>query len=423
MSYAGVILLIGVLINLTSSFIQYALNLTLPAMQASLALSYTDAGLLVTAAWTCRLACTFASGILVPRYGSRLIIGVSTLVGGGGLLLLGLAADFWATLGAMLIVGAASGAALTPMMGLLSSWFDAGRRGLAAGLASAGGSLAFVVVGVLVPWLSARAPGVGWRHSWFVFGIATVVGGILAVLFLRDRPAVREPSRSPVSAPQPQPGVWPAAVYKNTLVWLVTLLVFCSGSAQAIFNTFFGAYLAQEHGIDLAEVGRLLILVGALSIGSGIVWGRVSDQVGRGLAFLLVFLVQAVGFSLVWLVPGRAMFIIAAVLMGLTLRASFTICAAAAGDYVPVHLSAPAFALMGVGAGLGNILAPALAGSLADTSGTLRWAFALAMGSMLAGAAGSFVLYRLTPPYDQAARSGHARLPAPAPSVPQPRHR
>ena len=35
-SYAGVILLIGVLVNLTTSFLQYAPNLTLPAIQASL---------------------------------------------------------------------------------------------------------------------------------------------------------------------------------------------------------------------------------------------------------------------------------------------------------------------------------------------------------------------------------------------------
>jgi predicted MFS family arabinose efflux permease len=74
--------------------------------------------------------------------------------------------------------------------------------------------------------------------------------------------------------------------------------------------------------------------------------------------------------------------------MGLTLRATYTICAASAGDYVPVQYSSAAFALMAVGAGLGSTVSPALGGAVADSVG-MNWSFASALGGSAVGMAGS----------------------------------
>lgn len=220
-----------------------------------------------------------------------------------------------------------------------------------------------------------------------MFGLATVVIGAAALVYVRERPAG-------TAAPEPSRGLsWPAEVYRNPLVWLMSFMVFCSGWSQGVFNTFLGTYLSEENGIDLAVVGQLLILIGLLSIGSGIVWGRMSDWIGRSLAFLCVFVVQGIGLVLVWLNPIPGAFVIAAVLIGLTHRATFTICAASAGDLVPLHLSSTAFALMSTGAGSGAMLSPSIAGGLADASGSLQGAFAVALGGSLGGALGSAVLY------------------------------
>ena len=393
-TYAVVILLLGVLVNLTTSFLQYAPNLTLPAMQADLSLSYTQAGLLVTGAWMLRVPCSFLAGILSTRYSSRRLIGLSTLVAGVSMLLLGGANHFGIALGAMCLMGAATGMAIIPTMGLLGPWFDSRTRGLAAGLASAGGSSAFVVAGVVVPWLTSEYLSFGWCYAWALFGAATVVIGGVALGYMRDRPPEASPAASSPSAPD-HGLAWPVEVYRNPLVWLMSFMVFCSGWSQGIFNTFLGTYLSGENGIDLAVVGRLLILIGVLSIGSGIVWGRISDWIGRSLAFLCVFVVQGIGLALVWLNPIPGAFVIAAILIGLTHRATFTICAASAGDFVPVHLSSTAFALMSTGAGSGAMISPSIAGGLADATGSLQGAFAMALGGSVCGALGSAVLHWL----------------------------
>ena len=79
-----------------------------------------------------------------------------------------------------------------------------------------------------------------------------------------------------------------------------------------------------------------------------------SDKLGRGQAFAYSFVVQGASFVLLALIPGFVPFLIASILMGVTWRATYTIGAASAGDYVPVRFSAAAFALMSVGARAGQ---------------------------------------------------------------------
>ena len=129
----------------------------------------------------------------------------------------------------------------------------------------------------------------------------------------------------------------------------------------------------------MATSGRLWGLMGFLGLGSAVLWGSLSDRLGRRKAFVLSFSIYAAGLSLFWLVPVLAGFLAGVVLIGLSLRAGFTIFAAASGDYVPPHLSAAVFGTIGVGAGLGRSIFPPVGGSIADATGDLGWVFALAV--------------------------------------------
>jgi MFS family permease len=393
LTYAGVIMLVSVLVNLATGFAQTTHSLTIPSMRDNLHISYTQAGILVTVAGAVRMGSALASGTLAPRYGSRAIIGVSTIVSGASMLLLGYAPGFSLALVASAIMGLSTGAALTPMMGLLAPWFQMRNRGVASGLAAAGGSVAFIIAGVLVPWFVNQSPDDGWRHTWRLFGAISLAIGVLSLVLLRDRPKVSAPAGLLGTSPRAYRGAWPLAVYKNPLVWLVTYLAFCSGVAHGVFSTFFGAYLSEENDISLAAAGWLLVMIGVLSVACGILWGKISDQLGRGRAFLVSFLIQGVGFALFWLIPVMAALVLASVLLGLTLRAAFTLCAAASGDYVPTNFAAAAFALMSVGAGLGSTASPVIAGAIADSVG-IGWSFTLALGASFMGAAGAAFLHK-----------------------------
>ena len=400
-SYTGVMLLTGMLVNWGAGFTQFAHSLTLPSMEVDLALSHTKAGFVITLTAMVRMASTLISGTLAPRYGSRFIIGTGSVVVGGSMILLGLAQIYPLVLLAAGLMGVGSGMALTPMMGLLSRWFRQQDRGLAAGLAATGGSFAFIFAGVVVPLLVGRDAGDGWRHAWFTFGGLAIGIGAISLLFLRERPiASAEGVPSDHQSPSQAQGAWPIAAYKNPMIWLVTFLAFTSGWSQNIFTSFFGAYLSQENGISLATAGQLVVLIGLLSATSGVLWGRMSDQVSRGQAFFYSFMLQGVAFILMATLPGIASFIVASVLLGFTLRATYTVCAAAAGDYVAVQFSAAAFGLMSVGAGLGSAFSPTVGGAIADHV-SMNWTFAVASFGSVAGMVGALAMNKQPPKLDE----------------------
>lgn len=382
--YAGVILLVTILVNLATQLARNTYGLTLPSMEASLGLSHFQAGSLITSGALLLMVASLTFGFLASHYGSRMIVGTAGIVAGLAMVFLGNASGFLVAILMSGLIGFASGACTTPAMGLLSVWFDSRNRGAVAGLAATGGGVSFVVVGALAPWLTGRDPDDGWRHTWSMLGAVVMATGVLSLVFLRDHPKEGQ-GLSEIQ------GKWPIAVYTSRLVWLMSFLAFCSGWCTGLYTTFFGIYL-EEQQVSLPVIGRLWMLLGLLGIGSGLLWGTLSDRLGRRAGFLLSFIAYGIGGLLFWASPVLAGFIASVVLVGISFRASYVICAAAAGDYVDPRFSAAAFGLMGVGAGLGQATGPLLGGYIADVTETASWVFVLTVGGAAAAIFGAIFL-------------------------------
>ena len=396
-TYAAVILAVGVAVNLVVGFSQYVQALTVPGMKAGFALSYTETFALVASLFLARMITAAAAGALASRYGGRWMLIGSLLASAAAMTLLGWSPNYWVALLAMIVIGGASASALVPMMGMLLPWFRVSDRGTATGIATAGGSLAIILTGILTPPLDRLFGGEAWRYIWYILAGISLAGGLLAWGYLRDapasapgRPAARRPDRSRQAG-------WPAAVYTNPYVWLVTAMAICSGFVQGIFTSSYGAYLGVEHNVAVDTLGGLFAAIGILGIASTIVPGALSDRMGRGLVYAGVFLMQAGSYLLFWLLPDLAMFVLASILTGLTLRSAIALCAAAAGDFVPPAMTAAAFGLIGMGASIGTTISPLIAGPVADATQTLQWAFAIGAGVALLGAALGAILQLKTP--------------------------
>ena len=407
-TYAAVILAVGVAVNLVVGFSQYVQALTVPGMKAGFALSYTETFALVASLFLARMITAAVAGALASRYGGRWMLIGSLLASAAAMTLLGWSPNYWVALLAMIIIGGASASALVPMMGMLLPWFRVSDRGTATGIATAGGSLAIILTGILTPPLDRLFGGEAWRYIWYILAGISLAGGLLAWGYLRDAPAgapgrpaaaaTPTPGSSPARrAARARPGGWPAAVYSNPYVWLVTTMAICSGFVQGIFTSSYGAYLGVEHNVAVDTLGGLFATIGILGIASTIVPGALSDRMGRGLVYAGVFLTQAASYLLFWLLPDLAMFVLASILTGLTLRSAIALCAAAAGDYVPPAMTAAAFGLIGMGASIGTTISPLIAGPVADATQTLQWAFAIGAGVALLGAALGIILQVKTP--------------------------
>jgi MFS family permease len=398
--YGWIILAVGVGVVFGAlGLARFGYTLVLPSMQRGLDIANTQAGALATANLVGYLLLSLAGGALATRFGPRMVISAGLALAGFGMLMTGFAQGFLMVAFWRGLTGVGSGASNVPVMGLLSSWFSRRKRGFAAGIAVSGSSVGLILLGLTVPRLLEIFGDSGWRICWFLFGGVTLLIAVGAVILLRNHPSEKgtkahgedytAPSGpgNPSSAP---PGL--GSVYTSPAVWFMGLIYVAFGFSYIIYVTFFFKHLITEGGYTREAAGNLFMLIGWLSLFCGVIWGSVSDRLGRKYTLAIVYALQAVSFGLFALWTEPPGFLLSAVLFGLTAWSIPAIMAAACGDVLGAKLAPAALGFITLFFGIGQAVGPSVAGAIADAAGTFDPAFLLAGIVALLGAVGSLFL-------------------------------
>ncbi len=375
---------------------RFGYTMVLPDMQAGLGIDNSQTGALATANLIGYLALALIGGALAARYGPRVVVAAGLSVAAAGMMLTGAAGGFPDAVAWRVLTGIGSGASNVPVMALLPAWFASRRRGLASGIAVAGSALGLMFSGAVVPRVLSAWGDSGWRVCWFIFGGITLLLAAGSLLFLRNRPA--DLGLQPVGAagdaapPQPAGGIRWAQVYRSRAVWHLGAVYVAFGFSYIIYMTFFTKHLIDQGGYTKDAAGDLFMVMGWVSLVCGLVWGTVSDVIGRRRALIIVYLIHAAAFGLFALWAEPAGFTLSAVLFGFSAWSIPAIMAAACGDVLGPRLAPAALGLITLLFGVGQAVAPSIAGAMADASGSFSSALLLAAGVALLGALGSFFL-------------------------------
>ena len=327
----------------------------LPAIQKSLALSATSAGLVFSVFFAGRLVTNLPAAWLVERVGPKW-----TAVAGSVALLLGsglaaTAASQATLLPARGIQGV--GVALLATAGLLSvlrALPGGGAAMTAFNLSTGvGGSAGLLTGGYLTAEL-------GWRA---VFWLSTVVSGVLLAgsLLARVRAAVVRIGRinqEVVSAPaRPSRSGEVAAVAAN-------LLVFVNYSIWVVSLPLLGA---AKFGFDAGQVGMMLLFVNVVHLASAVPIGGIIRKAGGARALAIGFGIGGVGMLLVpfapsapWLLAPMALYAVGQVAGN-----------SSAGDLI-LRLGGGGGRAVGavrLSSDVGLVAGPAAVGALADAAG------------------------------------------------------
>lgn len=401
--YAWIILAVGTLVVFGAlGLARFGYTMVLPAMQSGLGLNNTQAGSLATANLIGYLSLSVLGGALAARYGPRLVITVGLTVAAVGMLLTGLANSFAAAAVWRALTGIGSGASNVPALGLLAAWFVQRRSGLATGLGVTGSSIALIVLGLFVPNVLAAYGSNGWRVCWLIFSGITFGLAVLAFTILRNCPS--ELGLRPLGAQGDNGTItvkvrklnW-GKVYRSGIVWHLGLIYVAFGFSYIIYMTFFTKYLIAEGGYTQALAGRLFMLMGWFSLLCGVIWGWVSDTLGRKTALVIVYVIQATAFGLFALWPSSPGFVLSAVLFGLSAWSIPAIMAATCGDLLGPRLAPAGLGFVTLFFGIGQAAGPGVAGFVADAGHSLSPALLLASGVALSGAIGSLFLRSTSP--------------------------
>ncbi|MBI2322441.1 MAG: MFS transporter, partial [Chloroflexi bacterium] len=368
--YGYVVAALGLLALLGAQGLgRFAYPLLLPAMRDALELSYAQTGLLAGVNSGGYLVVSVFAGFVAARHGPRRVVSVALAMTGVAMFFLAIAPTFLVALLAQFSVGVAMAFVTVPVMGMCSAWFAPSRRGLAAGIVAAGSGMGLIVTGAVVPLIYVAHGVDWWRFAWGYFGLAVFALTLLTALLLRDRPRpgqarVGETAPAPPPAVAVKPSLFTPAVMRHPLVWYLSLLSGINTFAYVGFATFFAAYLMNERGVDPATTGALWSAAGLAALFSGLVWGVLSDRAGRKLAVALIFVVQIACFTIFTFSPSVLGYLVAALLYGLIARANFAVSAAACGDIVGPALAPAAFGINAIGAAIGLVIGPVVAGPL-----------------------------------------------------------
>jgi MFS family permease len=397
--YSWVILITGMFVVFGSiGLARFGYTVVLPAMQAGLDINNTQAGTLATVSLAAYLAFSAISGLLTARYGARMVIAAGLALTAVGMLLTGLANSFLPAITGQTLTGIGSGASNVPVMAMLPAWFASRRRGLASGIVVGGVSMAIILIGPLVPRILSAYNENGWRVTWFIFGGLTLAFAIGSLLFLRNHPAELGLAPLGVDAghpvtPSPVAGLQWGQVYRSRTVWHLGLVYVAFGFSYIIYVTFFVKHLIVTGGYTQAAAGRLFMTVGWFSLLCGVIWGTISDRIGRKWALMIVYLIHAVAFSLFAWWPAPVGFTLSAILFGLSAWSIVVIMAATCGDVLGPRLAPVALGFITIFFGVGQAAGPGIAGAIADAAGSFFPVFLLAAGVALLGAFGASLLH------------------------------
>lgn len=330
-------------------------------------------------------ACTAAlSGYLFDRLGARVLFPIGALCMGAGLMLCsktdslaGLTVSYGIMLGISYAV-----LGFIPHMAIVPRWF-ARRRGLASAASLAGVGLGSLGIATLSAELIVH---IGWRETMWWFGFAAMVVLIpINLLFHRhsaehvglvpDGPSTRSAART--TAPAKAVSNIGDAVRTPTF-WLLGLSVTMIGLCNMIVVVHQTRMLVDMgYGLPLASL--IFGMLGVMRATGGLIWGPLSDRIGRAACVVVICSISIVGLALLWLtslVPAESSVLRIALLSGylLTFGIGFNgmspVYASAVADKFAGKNLGTILGLLDLGFGLGSALGPWWAGWMFDRYGS-----------------------------------------------------
>ncbi|MGO9209405.1 MAG: oxalate/formate MFS antiporter [Terriglobales bacterium] len=284
-------------------------------------------------------------------------------------------------------------------------WFP-DRRGLAVGLTAAGfgGGAAFTIMPI-----ARTIHGMGWAHAMAVWGIAQGVVAFAAAMILRHPPTGWVPVGWNQRARQVSKAVaqskvnftWTQTLARPEFYFLYTMFFFaCAGGLIATANL---SQIAKSLNVSNAKVWGMAIvpltatLAAAFNALARILWGTVSDRLGRENTMFLTFGVEAILVFLVTKIAGSPVaFVVLFSFVFLFWGEVFSLFSAATGDVFGPKNASANYGMVYTAKGLASVFAGFGAAALAAYLGG-SFAVPFYVSAVLCGIAAILSLFILRP--------------------------
>ncbi len=237
-------------------------------LMESFSLNALGAGLLASVYYYIYVTLQAPAGILMDRFGPRLLLSLGALVCGLGCWIFATAEHLtWAVIGRM-TMGLGAAFAFVGSLNLISRWFPINRFAIMVAVAETLGMFGAMFGGTLLAHLVLHF---GWRASIQGAAILGVIIGVLIWLIVRDSPP------GTVPAPRPEIDFWKdiKMLINNRVVWVNGVYSGLMFAVQTVFIALWGVQFMQiAHGVSLTMAAFIcnLVFIGVCIGGPVLAW-------------------------------------------------------------------------------------------------------------------------------------------------------
>ncbi|MEZ0152312.1 MAG: MFS transporter [Candidatus Reddybacter sp.] len=337
------------------------------------------------------------AGRLVEVFGPRKLMMTGSVVMAAGLLLTSQVNQWWQlylSFGVLSALGLGA-CGWVPSVILTEKWFP-DKVGTALGFVTAG-----IGVGILsiVPLSNILIEHYDWRLAFQVLAALVVLLILPAAFFiLREPPPAQEAARrgqgrdvseasAPVDTVMPAHD-WTVATAVRSRSFRFAILAFFSGGCLAQLLIMHQFAFMVDHGVAKTMGSIIVGVIGITSIPGKMMWGALSDRIGREWAYaggMILIALSVAALALVGILPGLLMPFVFAVLVGVGYSVNAPIIPSVSRDLFAGPRFPSIFGTISLFSSLGGATGSWLGGALYDWSGGYQLMLLVAAGLAVVG--------------------------------------
>jgi MFS family permease len=388
--YRWVIVAAGAFMGCVAIGSIFSLPVFLEPMSVATGWSRTAISLAMTFTFLTMGVASFGWGMLMDRFGPRIVLLAGSCVLGVGLVLASRAPTveaFQFRYG--VLVGAGGGAIFAPLMATVAGWFDT-HRSLAVSLVSAGMGVAPMTV---APIAAVLVSTYDWRFAQLLIGLAVWALLLPAAFLVRRAPGV-ESGDAGHRAGEPGMTVRAALTSPQFTVLALTYFLCCATHSGPLFHT---VSYAISCGLSVTAAVSIYSVEGLAGLAGRIGFGLLGDKFGAKRTFVSGLLLQAAAVGCYFFARQQFEFYSVAVVFGFAYAGVMPLYAVLVRENFPLSIIGTVVGAASMASSLGMALGPLAGGVIFDRYGSYGLLY---IGSVLLGlgAAAIMLTFRPAPP-------------------------
>ena len=268
-----------------------------------------------------------------------------------------------------------------PQYGLSSEAIPQKRLTIGSSIINSGMALG-MTAGYWISSITVQEMDLSWRTPFWIMGVIVIIIGIIMWIVVKEHPPGYQ---APNETAGEQEKLKVSELFKNKNLLLAFITIFCSIYGFFVILTWLPYYLETARGISGTSVAFVSSLVPWASIPGMLLFGWISDKLGKQRPVLLV-MVPLAFISTISIVLFDQMWVLyfALILYGIVgkLPTNPVLIAVVANNAPGVGL-ATSFGIYNFIGMSASILAPYITGFITDVTGNLDMGFYLAGGLLL----------------------------------------